>query len=146
MLGPTHPDEPEEEDISNLHRGPWSVIILPNLESMSPDQRTYYQMELDAWGHVYRHHDDGHWLIVYQGEHPTDWEWEEAQGTIQHLCQQLRDAESLNRDFVDELMRLRAFIQELERSNRAPSPTLVTSLGWGQAGESSRGLGRGVFR
>ena len=104
MPGPTHLDEPEEEDINNLPRGPWSVTILPNPKCMSPYQRTYYQRELDAWGHVCRHCDDGCLLVGYQGECPTDWEWGETQKTIQHLCQQLRDAESLNRDLVDELM------------------------------------------
>ena len=145
MPGPTRPDEPGEEDINNLPRGPRSVTILPNLESMSPYQRTYYQRELDAWGHVYRHRDDGRWLIVYQGECPTDWEWEETQGTIQHLHRQRRDAESLNGNLVDELMRLRARIWELERSNQAPSPTPATSRGLGLVRESLRGFGRGIF-
>ena len=89
MLGPIHSDEQEEEEIDNLPRGPQSVTILLNSDCMSRYQKTYYLREVDAWGHVYRHREDGHLLVVYQGKCPTDWEWEEAQATIQHLHQQL---------------------------------------------------------
>ena len=85
----------------------------------------------DVWGHAYRHREDGHWLVVYQDEHPMDWEWEDAQTTIWQLWQQLNNAQSLTKDLYEELAHARAQIWELERSARYPSLTPVTSCGWG---------------
>ena len=58
---------------------------------MSQYQKDYYQKVFNVWGHAYQHHEDGHLLMVYQGECLMDWEWEEAQTTIQQLWQLLRD-------------------------------------------------------
>ena len=130
-----------EVEINDLPRGPRTVIILPNLDGMSPDQKAYYVRELDVWGHIYRHREHGRWVMVYQGERPTDWEWEEAQETNRRLRQQLREAEVINRDLVDELMRLRTRVRELEGSVQVPSPPLAAPHGWGLG----RGLGRGLL-
>ena len=60
-------------------------MVLPSYGCMSQYQKDYYLREVDVWGHTYSHCVDGHLLVVYQGEHPTDWDWEEAQDTIRQL-------------------------------------------------------------
>ena len=60
------------------------------------------------WGHSYRHCVDGCILVVYKGEHPTDWDWEDAQNTIQQLRKQIEGVESLNLDLYEELVWVRA--------------------------------------
>ena len=80
-----NPDERDEEELNDPARGVKLITVLPSTSCMSQYQKDYYQRELDVWGHAYRHREDGCLLVVYQGEHPMDWEWEDAQTTICQL-------------------------------------------------------------
>ena len=82
--------------------------MLLSASCMSPYQKAHYQRASDVWGHGYIHREDGCWLVVYQGERPMDWEWEEAQATVWQLQWQLSDVQSLNWDLHDELAHARA--------------------------------------
>ena len=112
---------------------------------MTPYQQENYQRASDVWGHAYIHREDGHWLVVYQGECPMDWEWEEAQTTIQHLQHQFCDVQSLNQNLHDELAHARTQIWELETLTRPTSLTLVAPHGWG-LGQGLLGCGRSEGR
>ena len=99
-----NPDERDKEELNNPARGVKLITVLPSSGCMSQYQKDYYLREVDVWEHAYRHHEDGHLLVIYQGECPTDWEWEQAQTTIWQLRWQVKDTESLNQDLYKELV------------------------------------------
>ena len=84
---------------------------------------------------------DGHLLVVYKGECPMEWDWEDTQNTIQQLRKQTEGAESLNWDLYEELVWARAQIRELERPSQTPGPAPVVTCG----GEPALGMSRGFL-
>ena len=80
-----NPEERDKDEMNNPTRGLRLITVLLSSSCMSQYQKDYYVREVDVWGHAYRHCEDGCLLVIYQGECPTDWEWEEAQTTIRRL-------------------------------------------------------------
>ena len=76
------PDKQDAQEQINTSTGVQLIMVLLSISCMMPYQWENYQRVANVWGPAYKHQEDGHWLMVYQGECPTDWEWEEAQTTI----------------------------------------------------------------
>ena len=85
MPGHIYIDPIDKEEEDGPSRAIKLITVLPSTGCMSQYQKDYYQKVFDVWGHAYRHREDGHLLVIYQGECPMDWEWEEAQTTIWQL-------------------------------------------------------------